>query len=58
MEDFVNRGRENAIWIRLDKYLVVFGDAKADVVFFDTDVVVLCRLAEDNLPRLIADSDC
>jgi hypothetical protein len=58
MEDFVKRGRENAIWVRLNKYLAVFSDTKADVVIFNTDVVVFSRLFEDNLPRLITDSDC
>jgi len=58
MEDFVNRGRENAVWIRLNKYLVVFSDTKADVVFFNADVVVFSGLVEDYLPRFLADSDC
>jgi len=58
MEDFVKRGREDTVWIRLNKYLVIFGDTKADVVILNTDVVVFSWLFEDNLPRLITDSDC
>jgi hypothetical protein len=40
------------------KYLAVFSDTKADVVIFNTDIVVFSWLFEDNLPRLITDSDC
>lgn len=58
MKDFVNRGREDTIWIGINKYLLVFSDTKADVVFFDSDVVVFSRLLESNLPRLLTDSDC